>query len=56
MKRFSFSMFIGLLMAAPQALATDIVHDADYYVLEAQHKDQWAQDDKTVDQKLEDVS
>ena len=29
-----------------------IVHDADYYVLEAQHKDQWAQDNKTVDQKL----
>jgi len=29
-----------------------LVHDADYYVLEAQHKDQWAQDDKTVDQKL----
>jgi len=29
-----------------------IIHDADYYVLEAQHKDQWAKDDKTVDQKL----
>jgi len=54
MKHFSFSMFIGLLMAAPQALATDIVHDADYYVLEAQHKEQWAKDDKKVDQKLAD--
>jgi arylsulfatase len=32
--------------------AKEIIHDADYYVLEAQHKDQWAQDDKTVDQKL----
>ena len=29
-----------------------IIHDADYYILEAQHKDQWSQDDKTVDQKL----
>jgi len=32
--------------------SSKLVHDADYYVLEAQHKDQWAQDDKTVDQKL----
>jgi len=29
-----------------------IIHDADYYVLEAQHKEQWEQDDKAVDQKL----
>ncbi len=30
----------------------EIVHDADYYVLEAQHREQWAADDQTVDQKL----
>ena len=32
--------------------AKDIAHDADYYILEAQHNKQWAQDNKTVDQKL----
>ena len=41
--------------AAPAVASSSsqaIIHDADYYVLEAQHKDQWAQDNKTVDQKL----
>jgi arylsulfatase len=37
---------------APSASAKDIVHDADYYVLEAQHGKQWAKDDKAVDKKL----
>ena len=39
--------------AAPTGSSSQaIIHDADYYVLEAQHKDQWAQDNKKVDQKL----
>ena len=29
-----------------------IAHDTEYYILEAQHGEQWAQDDKTVDAKL----
>ncbi len=33
-------------------VAKDIQHDADYYVLEAQHAKKWAADDKTVDKKL----
>jgi hypothetical protein len=32
--------------------AADIIHDADYYVLKAQHGEQWAADDKAVDAKL----
>ncbi len=32
--------------------ATKIVHDAEYYILEAQHGKQWAKDDKAVDAKL----
>lgn len=32
--------------------AVDIVHDSEYYVLEAQHRDEWAKDDKAVDKKL----
>ena len=34
-------------------LAADgIVHDAEYYILEAQHGEKWAAEDKTLDQKL----
>jgi len=29
-----------------------IVHDAEYYVLEAQHGERWATEDKTIEQKL----
>ena len=42
----------SLAFMAPSASAKDIVHDADYYVLEAQHGKQWAKDDKAVDKKL----
>jgi arylsulfatase A-like enzyme len=34
------------------AQQSDIIHDADHYVLEAQHRDKWAADDATVDAKL----
>jgi len=33
-------------------LAEGIVHDAEFYVLEAQNAEKWADDDKVVDQKL----
>jgi len=29
-----------------------IIHDAEYYILEAQNGEKWAKDDKTVDEKL----
>jgi len=29
-----------------------IIHDAEYYILEAQHAEKWAEDNKTVDKKL----
>jgi arylsulfatase len=34
------------------SFAKDINHDAEYYVLKAQHGEQWAKDDKTVDNKI----
>jgi len=38
---------------APDNPSSDaIIHDADYYVLEAQHAEKWASDDKVVDKKL----
>ena len=40
------------LMTTVTAQAKDIVHDTEYYVLEAQNSEQWAKDDKVVDNKL----
>ena len=34
------------------ASAAELIHDADHYVLKAQHGEQWAADDKAVDAKL----
>jgi arylsulfatase len=39
------------LLALP-AFADDIIHDAEYYVLEALHGEQWAQDDKAIDARI----
>ena len=32
--------------------AAELVHDSEYYILEAQNAEQWAVDDKAVDAKL----
>jgi arylsulfatase A-like enzyme len=42
---------VAMFVAAP-ALARDIVHDAEYYVLKAQNGERWAAEDKTLDAKL----
>ncbi len=53
MKKSIFTVPLAtLLLMTSVASAKEIIHDADYYVLEAQHSEQWAKDDKTVDQKL----
>ena len=39
-------------MSAHSALAVDIVHDAEYYILEAQNGKVWAVEDQGLDQKL----
>ena len=53
--RHTLTMLITLMLVfgtgAAQA-TTKIVHDAEYYILEAQHGEQWAKDDKAVDAKL----
>ena len=40
------------LVAAGAASAQDIVHDAEYYILEAQNGERWAAEDKDLDAKL----
>ncbi|WP_425046205.1 sulfatase-like hydrolase/transferase [Primorskyibacter sp. S87] len=44
----------GLILVATAAGAQDapIIHDAEYYILEAQHAAQWAEDDVAVDAAL----
>ena len=39
-------------LAASVSMAGEIVYDAEYYVLKAQHGDEWAVEDQGLDQKL----
>jgi len=58
--RVGVSALLGLvaITAAPSIAAQQssspggIVHDAEFYVLQAQHGEQWAAEDATLDQKL----
>ncbi len=56
--RFLFSLTVipvMVLSLAGNVLAkgpAQIIHDAEYYVLEAQHADKWAAEDKELDKKL----
>ncbi len=55
MKRY-VSFFISVLLCSIPvssfSVEQEIVHDAEYYILEAQHAEKWAADDKIVDEKL----
>ncbi len=44
------AFLLGGAVASLQA--AQLVHDSEYYILEAQNADKWATDDKTVDAKL----
>ncbi len=48
-----FTLMISILSIGYAAQAADkLVHDAEYYILEAQNAEKWAEDDKSVDEKL----
>ena len=50
---FFVLIVIAMLFGTSSAQATDkIVHDAEYYILEAQNVEKWKADDKVVDKKL----
>jgi arylsulfatase len=44
-------VILGLSCNGSQA-SSKIIHDTEYYILEAQNSEQWAKDDKTVDDRL----
>ncbi len=47
------SVFLCLTVDSLEASdSSKIVHDAEYYILEAQNAEKWAADDKEVDRKL----
>jgi len=53
-KRILVALLAITTLAAPTVMAADdIIHDAEYYVLEAQYGDQWAQQDKELRAKLD---
>jgi arylsulfatase A-like enzyme len=45
-------ILMGLAASAAMADEPAIAHDAEYYILEAQHAEQWAQDNAAVDAQL----
>ncbi len=50
----SFAMVASVLLPQGANADTpgDIIHDAEHYILAAQHGDKWAIEDKTIDEKL----
>ena len=48
------SLLAGSLLSAQLAVAKPLVHDAEYYILEKQHAEQWSIEDKTLDKTLAD--
>ena len=47
-----FAVLLMLVSSARQVAAQEIIHDAEYYVLEAQLGERWATEDAEIDRKL----
>ena len=45
-KNLLTNSLVALLLLAPLANAADIIHDAEYYVIQAQNGERWDADDK----------
>jgi arylsulfatase len=43
---------LALMLWSASGLAKDVIHDAEYYILEAQNGEKWSKEDKAIDQKL----
>jgi hypothetical protein len=57
--RVTIALIVGLLAvnqtAFAQADKSKIVHDAEHYILDAQHGEKWAVEDKALDAKLSEL-
>jgi len=49
-----YKLLVGIILLniSPIFAQNDIIHDTEYYILEAQNGEQWEKDNKIVDQKL----
>ncbi|MEH6593756.1 MAG: sulfatase-like hydrolase/transferase [Halioglobus sp.] len=54
MKNILSSMVLAAAIAAP-AHGTDVIHDAEYQILERQHSERWESEDKKIDAKLAEI-
>ena len=53
MRNFFVNIFMLVLsLGASSAMGKDIIHDAEYYILEAQHSERWNAEDKQIDAAL----
>ncbi len=50
--KHTITAFAATLAAVTAAHAADIIHDAEHYILAAQHGDTWMTEDKAIDEKL----
>lgn len=50
--RLAATLILASSLASAAIAQEGIIHDAEYYILEAQHGETWAADDRTVDAKL----
>ena len=53
--RASLITFLSLGLMSQAALAKDLIHDAEYYVVAAQNGEKWASDDKATAKRLADL-
>ena len=53
--RVSLIAFLSLGLMSQVAVAKDLIHDAEYYVVEAQNGEKWASDDKATAKRLADL-
>ena len=54
MKLTIVALIFSIFSATP-TLADDIIFDAEYYVLERQHAEKWAEEDKAIDKRLQEL-
>ena len=54
-KSVSIAPLVALLLLGPFASAQEIIHDAEYAIIEAQNGEAWAADDKVLDEKLAEI-
>ena len=56
LRTVAITIATSLTLCFPALAAKPMIHDSEYYFLEAQYMDSWAKEDKEIDAKLADLS